>query len=72
MAKVLEVHDWDCECDYCSLPLGEYVAKYGFDCSDCRHHHAGSDVAYRCFNCACGRVPSWLPSSSPARDTEQG
>jgi hypothetical protein len=57
--KVLEIHDMGCECDYCTMPLGEWVAAHGFTCHECRHKHVGKADGYRCFNCECAVVPDW-------------
>ena len=60
----IEVHGLNCECECCSTPLGEWVAKYGFDCHACKHKHVGKAAGYRCFNCDCAVVPEWEKGKS--------
>jgi hypothetical protein len=59
MDMMLEMHDFDCECEDCATPLGELVATRGFPCSQCGHHHHGEHEAYRCSECPCETRPDW-------------
>lgn len=62
----LIVHDDECVCEECATPVGILVARHGFDCRACGHHHDGESVAYVCIGCLCEKRPDWFRPAAVA------
>ena len=57
-ATRIDVHDENCECDFCTMPLQDFAVKHGLNCKRCNHLHSGPTLACE-EGCPCAWKPDW-------------